>query len=544
MAGELAQICKMLEGDDMELRCAAAKVLGALKAKGAPAVKALKAALADENEILRTYALDALATTGSKEAVPAILPFLGGVGSIRAKAVDALASFGRGIVSEVKKGLLGEELPARQAAAEVLAKIGGKSAMSALLDALLKEELELSKQICLSVKLALPEMPEKEKKELYDQVQEFLGRDKVKKRAMPTVSGLKLLGYLGDAKAKTTLLQFAKKDGPPPVRANALVALRSLDYGDSGNETLVKELLELLTERDFMNIVANALPVLHRLPCPAKFAKTLLELTDSPHRDVRAFAMSRLAEVDKKEVAEKLIGLLEHNDPDTREAAVKSLGSVRSCVTPLVGKLEKAPDLEQAMTIAKILARHQEAMTKTVIDKCGRTLAKLVDGDQSTQQAYAFLLRRIAPETLQKTAIDKAKALKKKKDYDAALKYLRLVSGTELFSDDAKYEMAGVRLKQSRKDLSELHRRSDPALSLWSGLIASESFPLVKRLKADSAVFAPEDYFYLGFHFSERLDKERRFGGEMLKYVIQKHPRKQIGKDAKNKLKLEGADKA
>ena len=50
----------------------------------------------------------------------------------------------------------------------------------------------------------------------------------------------------------------------------------------------------------------------------------------------------------------------------------------------------------------------------------------------------------------------------------------------------------------------------------------------------------PEDLLYIGFHFAEGTGPDRTFGGEVLKLVLKRSPKSQVGKDAKSKLRSSG----
>ena len=49
-----------------------------------------------------------------------------------------------------------------------------------------------------------------------------------------------------------------------------------------------------------------------------------------------------------------------------------------------------------------------------------------------------------------------------------------------------------------------------------------------------------EDFYYVGFHFSEKLNEERRFGEDILRHLKKKWSRGPIAKLAREKLKIEG----
>ena len=69
MADELEKIHAMLTDGSAELQCAAAMVLGEMKARDAKSRKVLAKALRSANEMVRTYALEALTKVAPQEAL-------------------------------------------------------------------------------------------------------------------------------------------------------------------------------------------------------------------------------------------------------------------------------------------------------------------------------------------------------------------------------------------------------------------------------------------------------------------------------------------
>ena len=86
---------------------------------------------------------------------------------------------------------------------------------------------------------------------------------------------------------------------------------------------------------------------------------------------------------------------------------------------------------------------------------------------------------------------------------------------------------------------SRRSRASDPALEHAARLLADNPKEFKQHLLAEK-ILNDEDYFYLGFHFSERLNEERRFGADLLRHVLARWPRRQSAKSAKQKLQVEG----
>lgn len=119
--------------------------------------------------------------------------------------------------------------------------------------------------------------------------------------------------------------------------------------------------------------------------------------------------------------------------------------------------------------------------------------------------------------------------------------YLRPLGRDPACGAAVRCELAACGLKLSDKDLSAEARAHDPALEQFAALSHVHQEELRKFI-AKAKWLEPADLFYLGFHFAERDRQDREFGGDMLRLVLKRSPRSQLGKDAKSKLKREGFD--
>jgi hypothetical protein len=129
--------------------------------------------------------------------------------------------------------------------------------------------------------------------------------------------------------------------------------------------------------------------------------------------------------------------------------------------------------------------------------------------------------------------------LRKKKAYAEALIYLRLLARDPACGEALRFEMAACGLKLSEHDLASEARTADPSLQQLARLVHSYDIDPAERLK-QAKWMAPEDLFYVGFHFVEGNRQEREFGAAALRLVIQRSPRSKLAKDAKSKLRSTG----
>ena len=104
---------------------------------------------------------------------------------------------------------------------------------------------------------------------------------------------------------------------------------------------------------------------------------------------------------------------------------------------------------------------------------------------------------------------------------------------------ELRFELAATLLKVSNHDTAAAAREADPALHQFSRLLQDAAFDLFGHVR-QAKWLDESDLFYLGFHFAEQQRLGRAFGQQVLRLVIQKSPKSQLGKNAKQKLKSEG----
>ena len=101
---------------------------------------------------------------------------------------------------------------------------------------------------------------------------------------------------------------------------------------------------------------------------------------------------------------------------------------------------------------------------------------------------------------------------------------------------EARYELAVTTLLMRGRD--RLAPEGDPVIGHLSHLIRA-NYKLLGRLKRER-MLDHEDLLYIGQRFVERLNEERRFGTEILSWLIEKVPEAKAAIQAMQKLKIEG----
>src|SRR5262249_6813581 len=133
----------------------------------------------------------------------------------------------------------------------------------------------------------------------------------------------------------------------------------------------------------------------------------------------------------------------------------------------------------------------------------------------------------------------KAVAARKKKDYEGALAYLKLLARDPSIGFSIRLELAFCGLKVSSKELAPEARANDPTLGQLTHLVQSYEADLLKSL--EKAMWLDrEDLYYVGCHFAEKEGTAKKFGGKVLRMLIKRSPKAKVAKDAKTKLKASG----
>ncbi len=531
------KICGLLDSPDNVKRCAAAITLAELKPKGADVVKALGEALAEANQMLSGYILDALEAVASKAAVPYVLPLLESEDmATKLRAVSILSKAGGAIVAEVKRRLPTARRREKVLLADLLARIHTATAFGVLLSLLLERELDIVKEVCEAVHRHVGDATPAQRAALHKQVMAFLKAQGKEPRERVLTSCLLILGHLGHTQARTILLKYSAPDFSPYVRRHALVALRGLEITGAAVPPVLRQLMPYLEDAD-EDVARLALDVLSRLPVSGAAATQWTKLLASQHGRVRAFAASRLAEAATPAARRKLLALLSHEDTTVREVAARSLARDESATGLLLGALLKASEAEAAWQLAKILKPHAERIRKKTLEQLASETATALKEGLATNEALLYVLRHADSLASDAILLEAGMKFRRAKQWERAVDCLRRLLHSDAFDEESGYALSVCNLKLSQKVLDPHVRAEDYALRGLQTLFRNRSFGLLDRLKKDKTLDA-EDLFYTAFHFSESLGDIQELGRELLQHVAKTWPRTREGKAAKSKLKL------
>lgn len=540
MNSVLRELLGLIAGKDAQLGAAAARVVGWVGRSDAEATAALAESLAKVNPALHPYILESLSARGGESAAATLVKFLGQPGKTGEFAARAVASAGdkapRLLARVIDKGNSAQF----RAAVEVLVTMKSKAALDLLAKALFgTKEMDTASFAAATVRSHLEELDASTRETLAKRAAAVLERHARKKggEQAPAANALKYLGGLKRGAYAKTLLRFSRKGHPAEVRRAALNGVAQLKPGTVSARELGKVLLPMLGENDFTNVVKPALDVLWQNPLPGEYRPKLAAFLGSPYEPVKRYAVRELGRSGSAREVKDLLACLDSGDRELTERASGELRRMASALVPLTKKLDAARDFESTRRYANILLSHKERLAGPRIRKlAGRMLDLMSKGDERGR-AYLWLVRATEPRLAVERLIDAARAARKRRKFDLAERYLRLLLAGDEAPPTARYELAVTLLKRGKRVMQKSAREKDDALAELAKLVAGHELDL-SRMVAGERDLGDAERFYIGFHFAERIGAERAFGGEVLRTLA--GGRGKVAKSARGKLAVEG----
>jgi HEAT repeat protein len=345
-------------------------------------------------------------------------------------------------MSQVAPGL-------RRRIAAALGVGGTASANTAAVDVLLDTDPGVVDASVRSLLSEVPSLPEGQRRALAERALQLMKPRKGHVLLPASEAALvRLLAGLGDPRGEAVFWARLAPTFPPEIRAAALQALGSLPP-PQGKERF-EQLLACAADPDF-RVAAPALMILKAIPVSDRNLGTWLSLLDAPDVAVRRFAIDQLAGRDRPDVAAALVRQLYHPDQGLRDLAQERLGGMKHGRGALLAALLDAESPEQAWSLARAqvrFARDDDAKNQA---RLFTQMSKFLEAGDRRADALLFLLREADPEGLQEKLLDKAVALRKKKKYEPALTYLKVLARDPAIGFAVRQELAFCGLKVSAK---------------------------------------------------------------------------------------------
>lgn len=532
------EIAALLRSDVPEKRVAAAVVLGEIGARAKEVVEGLVAMLESGSPPVQKPALDALVKIGAKSAVSALLPLLSSRDAeVRARTVDALEACGDDVVPKLRARIALAQGDERKALDAVLARFGDtKDAVHTLLVGLESSDPEVARAVALEIRPKIKEADGKTRRMWLAELQKVIER----MRKVPPVSpipfatAVKILGYLEDDKSVDILLDLAKAPKTPfAVKQEALIALRWAISDDARGGEVVDALVDAAEATDRM-LAQAAIMGLAAVDLPKKHAGRLARLAAHADPERARIAIEKLTRVPGIEVTRALVDVVAKLDRRRGEAALKAL-ETREDAGPLVlERFVDEKDADRASTLRVALKPHLRTLTPAQRKKLVVAALDRLD-EEAAWQAHVDIAREADGKALAAGIRDRLEKIGKKKSGEALVRtLLALLSKSEHGTDEDRYRLASLLLRESAMDTRPAARENDEALALLERLATSNAFDLSSALRKDRGL-EPEHLYYVAFHFAE---EKAPIGAELLAEVVKNAGRTKIGKMAKNKLAL------
>jgi hypothetical protein len=347
---------------------------------------------------------------------------------------------------------------------------------------------------------------------------------------------LRLLVEVADDSCKSVFLSATGVSRGPELRCEGL---RGLATGVHLTPAEIKKLLAFLKESDFLHIVGPTLEVLKDAEFSgAPAATALAALLDNQRPEVRLFAIQKLGAFPTATSAKLLLPFLDSEDERVRSLTSHSLGANPAAVDALVKKLFAARDLEEASRPLDALVLLAAELKPAQLRKMAQRFLQLLHAEDPVRESYQRVLAAAPTEKSIPVLLKEAVKLRKDGELVQALSLLEILptSVEPMLDADLHYERALLMLLLRGADPE--NNEGDPVLGLFRVLLDAD-FDLLTKLKKETQLEAGQ-FLYIGERFLQHLNQERRFGTELLRWLIENDADSKAAVQAVQKLKLEG----
>ncbi len=515
-----------------DVRAAAAVVCGELGVKDA--ATALLAALWDEDDAVRLAAVRACGALKLVKALPIFLERIptGGIeGNLSAAAAAQLGPAGvkglHDLLAKVAPGV-------KKGIAAALSGAGGGGAEAGV-GVLRDHDPAVVAAAATAIAGRVPELTPAQKHDLVAELIAFAG-DTSKRSPAAEQAVVKLLAALNDPAAAAVVWDRTGPPHPPELRSAAMRAVGG--WVESLTKEQWKRLFAAAADPLFP-VAAPALMILSKQPVAGKQLADWAALFHAPDQAARRLALDKVGDTDAPAVVAGLMAQLTHPDQQLRETSRAKLAATAGGRSELAKGLLASPTVDALWPLARAVAPFASGFDPARRAEILAAACDHIDADDHRAEPLLFLLRGADAAGLRDALFDRAVARRKKKQYEAALKYLKLLGRDPAAGLPVRLELAFCGLKLSGKELSADSRGADPSLRQFEPVVeraAAEVLDAVGKAKWLEA----DDLFYLGFHFAERNGPDRQFGADVLRLVVKGFPKAKVTAAAKNKLKAVG----
>ena len=535
--GDIERIAKLLAHRDEEVASAAALVLGELGAKSPSVVEGLLCLAESGRPALQLRALGALALIRPRRAEKRLLPILSaGPTEVRRAAGQALMALGPGVVAALRARLDEAGAEERRIISEVLTGVGGEDAFSTLLGSLGHLDGEQGRQTALVARQQLRALPGAERKKHLAQVKQFLKKKTTRGSEAAMLAAIKLTGFLELPDSVPFLLEnLGDQALPEAVRREALFGLRfalGAESSEAKRQAVVGPLLDVI-ENGSETMAQAAQDTLAFVPLPASAVPRLQRLGLHASLQRARFAVSALASLAIDEATVALAQLAGAAGRITAELAAQTLKDRQGAAEGLCKALLGAEDPDRAWALARVLEPRVGELGTRSRGRLVQAALDRLDSQEPTKEALLRVARQAGAQEVAAALRQRVASARRKKDAEGAARLLRILCGSPEATDEDRFSLAALDLRESGLELKRVSRDRDPALVSLTAL-ASRGYDVAAALGRERDL-SLEAFYYVGFHLAEEGEPA---GEALLEQVVRLGGRKKIAQAARNKLKL------
>ncbi|MFO0937786.1 MAG: HEAT repeat domain-containing protein [Gemmataceae bacterium] len=527
------KLAKLLAAPAAGVRASSLVVAGELGVKAPDVVAAVTKLLDDPAGFVRIEAVRTAGKLKLDKSLPTLLERIAHGGAEGEASAHAAAAMGAKGVKALQE-LLHKVAPGvRKYIAAALALTGLGSSDAAAIGVFLEPDVHTAEAAEHALGSNIVDMTDAKKKELATNLVKLASS---KKPPLPKVSEgpvFRLLSALNVPSTASFFWDRTQAPYSPDVRAIAIQTVGG--WIKSPTPEQWKRLFACAVDSEF-RVVSPALLILEKLPYSSKQLNDWIKLFQAPDVAARRLAVNKLGGENSAAIANGLMAQMTHHDRSLKESARAKLVSTDAGRKAMVDSLIHAENQEDAWALARTAAGSADSFSTKVKQDLLESAGERIESGSHLADPILFLLKEADPTLLRDGLFEKAVELRKKKKYEPALAYLKLLGRDPSAGFAVRFELACVGLKMSKKELGREYRINDACLSQFAHTANADSAETVKLLEK-AKWLEPEELFYVGFHFAEDLGKLREFGAECLKICIARSPKGKVAQNAKTKLK-------
>ncbi len=426
----------------------------------------------------------------------------------------------------------------RRYIASALAAAGTASAETAAVAVLLDRDPGVVEAAVRSLSAQVHTLTPAHRKALADQLLELANNKREPLAPASESAVLRLLAGLDDPRIEAVLWERIVPPHPPEVRAAALQALGK--WATSPGKEQLKRLFACATETDF-RLAAPALVLLEE---PAGRRSRRVGVADAVAGGGRGGAQAGDGEGRRprqRRSGRRPLATARPPRPLAARRRPGPAGAAEEGTAGVDGRPARSGLARTGMGAGAAQAPFARKYPPDWREKVFAQACEYLEANDRRADALLFLLREADAVELRDRLEQRAIHWRKKKAYEKALLYLRLLIRDPSSGFPIRLELACCGLKVSSHDLSPEARTNDPCLQQFATLCQGYEAELSAELKKIKWLEA-EDLYYLGFHFAEQVGQQRQFGGKVLRWMVKRSPRTKLAQSAKSKLRGAGLE--